>query len=199
MKLMKNQQKSSPKGSGNPADPSVVKDRYPGIAQPEKLARETGAALYRYFAAVIPGDYIPDLVQEVFVRLLPKIKKKSFSDARQAHYYAYGIAKKIKLEFFKKQARARNLKDKASQNAEFFGCEMSSASEPEQKIIEKEHIAKLKAAIKKLNPAEQEVVSLLIDWDLGLGEIASLTGMPLGTVKSHIHRARVRLKQILAN
>lgn len=58
--------------------------------------------------------------------------------------------------------------------------------------------ARLLAALDKL-PEEQRVVVLLHDAEgYKLGEIEALTGTPVGTLKSRLHRARSRLAEILS-
>ena len=47
----------------------------------------------------------------------------------------------------------------------------------------------LRAAITQLSPVAQQLLGLAFFRGLSHGEIADLTGMPLGTVKSHLRRA----------
>lgn len=55
----------------------------------------------------------------------------------------------------------------------------------------------LDAALRQLSD-EQRIVVLLHDTEgYKLAEIEGLTGVPVGTVKSRLHRARARLRQIL--
>jgi RNA polymerase sigma-70 factor, ECF subfamily len=57
----------------------------------------------------------------------------------------------------------------------------------------------VKAAIGKLRPEYREVVTLRYDQELGYDEIAEITGLPLGTVKSALFRARKELAAELEN
>jgi RNA polymerase sigma-70 factor (ECF subfamily) len=60
-----------------------------------------------------------------------------------------------------------------------------------------DRIQRLDAALSKLNE-EQRIIVLLHDTEgYKLAEIAELTGAPEGTIKSRLHRARARLRQIL--
>ncbi len=57
--------------------------------------------------------------------------------------------------------------------------------------------AQLVRALEKL-PSEQRIVVLLHDAEgYKLNEIEALTGTPVGTIKSRLHRARARLAEIL--
>jgi RNA polymerase sigma-70 factor (ECF subfamily) len=52
-------------------------------------------------------------------------------------------------------------------------------------------------AILELEPSFRECLVLRDVEDLSYEEIESITGLPAGTVKSRIHRARAQLKQIV--
>jgi RNA polymerase sigma-70 factor (ECF subfamily) len=56
----------------------------------------------------------------------------------------------------------------------------------------------LDAALARLSPAVRLCVVLAYNDGLSHSEIAELTGMPLGTVKSYISRGAVRLRESLA-
>ncbi len=67
--------------------------------------------------------------------------------------------------------------------------------EEDQQRFEK--LKRLDAALQKLSD-EHRMVVLLHDTDgYKLSEIEELTGIPTGTIKSRLHRARARLRQIL--
>ncbi len=56
----------------------------------------------------------------------------------------------------------------------------------------------LHAALARLDPLPRQLVALAFFRGLSHEEIADQTGMPLGTVKSHIRRALERLRRLLA-
>lgn len=57
----------------------------------------------------------------------------------------------------------------------------------------------LQTAIARLRPEYRDVVVLRFEQELDYDEIADITGMPLGTVKSSLHRARKELAGHLEN
>ncbi len=62
----------------------------------------------------------------------------------------------------------------------------------------REKILMLDAALSRLSD-EQRLIVLLHDTEgYKLNEIQELTGVPIGTIKSRLHRARARLREILA-
>ncbi len=57
----------------------------------------------------------------------------------------------------------------------------------------------LQQAIGRLRPEYREVVALRYERDLDYDEIVEITGLPMGTVKSSLHRARKELAEHLEN
>ena len=57
----------------------------------------------------------------------------------------------------------------------------------------------LKTAIGRLRPEYREVITLCYERELDYDEIADITGLPMGTVKSSLHRARKELAEHLEN
>jgi RNA polymerase sigma-70 factor (ECF subfamily) len=57
----------------------------------------------------------------------------------------------------------------------------------------------LGAALDHLRPEYRRAVILRYQQDLGYEEIAAITGEPLGTVKSHLHRARAEMAAFLVD
>ena len=55
----------------------------------------------------------------------------------------------------------------------------------------------MKRAIAGLEPMYRAVILLRHDQDLSYEEISSVLGLPIGTVKVRVHRARQRLRDLL--
>ena len=56
----------------------------------------------------------------------------------------------------------------------------------------------LHAAIERLPPVQRTVLTLYHLEELPIGEIAGITGLAEGTIKSHLFRSRARLRELLA-
>ena len=70
----------------------------------------------------------------------------------------------------------------------------SSDSTPEEVIISKDDINSLKNALEKL-PLDFKTIIILRDiQELSYDDISNIVGVPLGTVKSRINRARLQLQ-----
>lgn len=56
----------------------------------------------------------------------------------------------------------------------------------------------LRAAIERLPPLQRTILTLYHLEELPIGEIAAITGLADGTIKSHLFRSRNRLRELLA-
>ncbi len=65
------------------------------------------------------------------------------------------------------------------------------------RLLEKQRSAIINAAIDRLSPVYKTIVSLYHQQELSYAEIAELTSLPEGTVKSYLFRARKALKDHL--
>ena len=68
---------------------------------------------------------------------------------------------------------------------------------PEEYVLHREDATRIQAAIEAL-PADQRAVLILSDIEgLPYNEIADITGVPVGTVKSRLSRARARARELI--
>lgn len=67
--------------------------------------------------------------------------------------------------------------------------------DPLVSVVRSETSASLRAAVSRLDEPYREVVALRFFADLPLAEIARLTGRPVPTVKTHLRRGLLRLRE----
>ena len=70
------------------------------------------------------------------------------------------------------------------------------AADPVGHALRGERESAVRAAVAALDEPYREVVALRFFADLSLAEIASTTGRPLGTVKTHLRRGLLRLREL---
>lgn len=70
--------------------------------------------------------------------------------------------------------------------------------DPADQLWQREGSAQLQQALAHLSAAERWVLGLAYLREMSHAEIAAATGMPLGTVKSHVQRGQGRLRELLA-
>jgi RNA polymerase sigma-70 factor, ECF subfamily len=68
---------------------------------------------------------------------------------------------------------------------------------PDELLALVHHESRVRAALEALSPERRELVALAFLRDLTHAEIAERTGLPLGTVKSHLRRALLQLREHL--
>jgi len=87
--------------------------------------------------------------------------------------------------------------------AEFSGWPdvQQSAKQGDDGVLESEDARKLRGtvwdAVEKLSPPQRAAVLLFYRHEMGCQEISRILELPVATVKSHLHRARLRLREIL--
>jgi RNA polymerase sigma-70 factor (ECF subfamily) len=65
----------------------------------------------------------------------------------------------------------------------------SHESSPESRLLVKEKAAQVYAALQNLSPNQRTVFLMRFSEELELSEIATITNIPVNTVKTHLHRA----------
>lgn len=124
------------------------------------------------------------------MRLIEKFNSGKFdSKLGSLRMYAYGIAHFVRLEGL----RLPEMQKRADLSL------VSELSLTEDQMSQSENLEQLRLAIHSLSELQQQVIGLYLDEELSMEEIAAIMGIPSGTVKSHIHRAKEALKLILVN
>jgi RNA polymerase sigma-70 factor (ECF subfamily) len=128
-------------------------------------------------------DDARDLTQELWLRVLRGLGR--LRDASRLRAWLFGIARRLLMD---------RLRDKyaASLAADVDVATLAAA---ELDTLDREaDIASLEAALDALPPVEREVLTLFYLRDLSLAELADTLGVPVGTVKSRLFRARAMLR-----
>ena len=161
----------------------------------DATVKDLGPRLQRYFRLRFPPHLAADLVQETLIRLVDKVENGAYDPAKGTVVaYAFGLAHYVMLE----ARRVLSLSQYRNAGDEKVDTAVAAGPSPEDEVEAQERSAELRRAIAELPDAEREVVSLLLDKDLSLADIGAILGMPTGTVKSHVHRAKMRLRTALA-
>ncbi|MEO8191277.1 MAG: sigma-70 family RNA polymerase sigma factor [Acidobacteriota bacterium] len=102
--------------------------------------------------------------------------------------------KRRRLVFYFHQAPADNDEDESGLRDTAAGDEPS----PERRAISREIRERLRQAMESLSPRQKTVFVLKHFEELSIPEIADLTGLDSGTVKSHLFRAAHKIRERLA-
>jgi RNA polymerase sigma-70 factor (ECF subfamily) len=88
--------------------------------------------------------------------------------------------------------------DPVSRAMDRASVEASATMDPSSLVVRAEGATDVRAALASLSEPYREVVTLRFFGELSLEEIAVETGRPLGTVKTHLHRGLLRLRDSMA-
>lgn len=140
-----------------------------------------------------------DLAQEVFVQVFKAIDQ--FRGDARLSTWVYRIAvnlcknrsKYLSRRHTNKQDDIDALGDRAPMSTA-KGTTAGSIARPDDLLVGMQVERVVQQAIDSLEPEFREALILRDVEDLSYEEIAQITGLPDGTVKSRIHRARTQLK-----
>ncbi|MFD0415162.1 RNA polymerase sigma factor [Streptomyces sp. NPDC127108] len=153
-------------------------------------------AVHRYAARRLGGEVADDLVAETFTTAFQQ--RHRYDPARgagaDARPWLFGIA--TNLVGRHRRAEARRFKAMARVPAPADHDE-PLADRAADRVVARAVGRELAAALASL-PARHRDVLLLVAWgDLSYGEAAQALGIPVGTVRSRMHRARSKLREAL--
>jgi RNA polymerase sigma-70 factor (ECF subfamily) len=156
----------------------------------EALIRAHQDALYAFILRMSGRPHMAeDIVQEAFVRVLKNLDR--FDPRYRFSTWVFTIAKRLYVNAIQKQRPAYDTDTVNIQRGkgESPGS-ISAQSETRDNLRDV-----LEDALGELNPQQREIVLLFHQQNWPIVEIAAHLGMPEGTVKSHLHRARKRMKR----
>ena len=162
----------------------------------EDLARREERALYRHAARIVgPGPDAEDVVQDAFISAWRGIRSFEGTSFRA---WLFRIVTNRALDKMRSRKRRAELPLEPSEDEEVIWAEPAA---PGPDLIElaasQEALAAVESALEHV-PAEQRAALLLRDVEgFAYEEIALMTGVEIGTVKSRIHRARVSVRNTL--
>ena len=146
-------------------------------------------AVYRFFRNKI-DEGAEDLVQQTFMGLVQG--KDKFRGDASFRTYVFMIARKRLYTFLRDRDRARDPLEFHSTSVADLGL-----VSPSRAVAVRQEQQLLLQALRRL-PLEMQVALELFYWEeMSVTEIADVLETPVGTVKSRLQRARVRLDEIL--
>lgn len=155
------------------------------------------------FRMLARRDEAEDMVQEVFVQVFKAIE--TFRGESKLSTWIYRIAVNLCKNRAKYLSRRRSdAQDEFEHSAEWRpmqegnGVTVGETTRPDQVVQGYQLERIVRVCIAELDPDFREALVLRDIEDLPYEEIMDITGLPEGTVKSRIHRARAMLKQRIA-
>jgi RNA polymerase sigma-70 factor (ECF subfamily) len=138
-----------------------------------------------------------DLAQDVFIKAIRALA--SYDPARKFSSWLFKIAHNTTIDHLRR--RGLDTEPLESGEDDEFGPLRSiadtSIAGPADELERRELGGALDRAVAALRPEYREVMLLRFREHLPYEEIAEITGLPLGTIKTHIHRARKEMAAVL--
>jgi RNA polymerase sigma-70 factor (ECF subfamily) len=181
------------RGSAAGDDAAVIEGSW---REPERFAvlfDRHAPYIYRYLARRAGHQVADDLVAETFLAAFAKRDRYDLEHA-DARPWLYGIATNLVGQHRRDEARQYRIRAAAMAEPEVPG----HADQVAANVTAQAMRTLLDSALAGL-PAGDRDVLLLIAWEqLTYQEVARALGIPVGTVQSRLHRARARVRQVLA-
>ncbi|GAB4297679.1 MAG: sigma-70 family RNA polymerase sigma factor [Desulfuromonadia bacterium] len=167
-----------------------------------RMATGDEAALGRFYDLTLPRVYglamriagRRELAEEVCVETYWQSWREAIRyDTRRGHPLAWlmVMARTRALDALRRQNDAREDPETCLEG------EPSPEPSPLDHLLQLETSGALREALAALTPIQRELVALVLYKDLSHQEISDRTGLPLGTVKSHLKRAQDGLRKAL--
>ena len=142
------------------------------------------------------GDYDSalDVTQEVFIKVYNSLSR--YSSEYKFSTWLYRIAHNAAIDHIRRNSNVgQSLETEAADGTYQLQLE-SPGPTPEQDRERSEWRTEINSVVKCLPAAYRDLITLRHGQDLSYDEIAVVTGLPLGTVKNRLFRAREMMRQI---
>lgn len=168
----------------------------------EVLVKKHQESVGRLAYSIMKSDQgVADIVQEVFLAAFRGLSK--FRGDAAFKTWLYKITVHETMRYLKKRKRWTSFLDKDVSTAQvadvaFVLFDDANKDSPEHLVLDSQKKALIQEAMNKLSENHHIVLHLHYQEDLSVQEIAEILEIPLGSVKSRLHYARLQLKDLLS-
>ncbi len=146
-------------------------------------------AIWRYLCRRAGPTTADDLAGETFLRAFAG--RTRYDDAQEdARPWLYGIATNLLREDARREARQIRAYARAAEPSGGGGEVEEAEGRADASVL----APRVLAALGELSPADRDTLLLFALSDLDYEGVAVATGVPVGTVRSRLHRVRRRLR-----
>jgi RNA polymerase sigma-70 factor, ECF subfamily len=160
----------------------------------EELVRRYQRPISAYVYRMV-GNYESalDLTQEIFIKVYNSLNR--YRAEFKFSTWIYKIAHNAAVDHLRRTA-TREQSLVLGPEGDTFDLPLESARlSPEQESERKERRGEIEAVVRALPANYRELIILRHSQDLSYEEIVEVTGLPLGTVKNRLFRAREMMRQ----
>ena len=160
----------------------------------EELVRRYQRPISAYVYRMVGNyDSALDLTQEIFIKVYNSLNR--YRPEFKFSTWIYKIAHNAAVDHLRRTA-TREQSLVLGPEGDTFDLPLESARlSPEQESERKERRSEIEAVVRTLPANYRELIILRHSQDLSYEEIVEVTGLPLGTVKNRLFRAREMMRQ----
>ena len=136
-----------------------------------------------------------DVTQEVFIKVYNSLDR--YSSDYKFSTWLYRIAHNAAIDHIRRNSRKEHSLEAENQEGTFQLQLESARPNPEQDRQRSEWRTEIESVVRCLPSSYRELIALRHGKDLSYIEIAEVTGLPLGTVKNRLFRAREMMREML--
>jgi RNA polymerase sigma-70 factor (ECF subfamily) len=182
----------------NPTDASLVREALAGSQEACRalVDRHSRSVLTLIARMVRDQGVAEELAQDAFVKAFGALR--SFDPSYKFSNWMLRIAHNVAIDHLRK-ARPPLVSIDDDASGRDLADVLADGREPSafDRAVRQDFRDDLEDALARLRPEFRRLVVMRYIEDLSYEDIAEVVGLPLGTVKSHLHRARAALGRLL--
>ena len=181
-----------------PSDAELARDALAGseAAYRDLVARYAAPAVNFIYRFIRDRALAEDLAQEGFLRVYQRLN--TYDPERKFSSRFFQVLRNITIDYLRVNRVPTASLDALEEEGHRGAVVDRESASPEQAAQQGELANAMAAALSRIRPEYREVVVLRYQEGLTHPEIAEILGLPSGTVKTHLHRARKELAEILS-
>ncbi len=151
-------------------------------------------AVHRYLARRVGTDVADDLAADAFLTAF-RLRDRYDPSHEDARPWLFGIATNLVRHHRRSEVRRLRAYERIEidRNPDLDEERLAGRADAAQAV------GRIAGALRRIPDGERDALLLLAWADLTYGEIARALDLPIGTVRSRIHRARARLRELLGS
>jgi len=179
------------------SDAELARDARAGseAAYRELVTRYATPAVNFTYRLVRDRALAEDLAQEGFLRVYQRLE--TFDSGRRFSSWFFQVLRNVTIDYLRVHRIPTASLDELEENGRGVPVADREGASPEELAGQGELAAAMSAALSRLRPEYREVVVLRYQEGLTQPEIAQMLGLPAGTIKTYLHRARKELAELL--
>lgn len=180
------------------SDAELARDARSGseAAYRELVARYATPAVNFTYRLVHDRALAEDLAQEGFLRVYQRLN--TYDPERKFSSWFFQVLRNVAIDYLRVTRLPTASLDALQEEGHHIPAVDRASASPEELAGQGELASAIGAALSRIRPDYREVVVLRYQEGLTQPEIAEILGLPAGTVKTYLHRARKELAEILA-